>query len=237
MSSPQGLRRSARLFSAFLVEQTQPEVFYGLLARDSVELLAEHGPLQDQRVLDVGAGPQEFGQEFRSRGASYLPMDLDPEATSLAHDGVAADASQLPLATASIDVAFSSNLIEHVREPSVVADELVRVTRPGGLIFIAYTNWWSPWGGHETSPWHWLGGQRAIRRYTRRHGHLPKNRVGENLFKVSVAWGVTWAHSHPDVDVLAVRPRYLPRWATPIVRIPILREILSWNLLLILRRR
>ena len=60
-----------------------------------------------------------------------------------------------------------------------MADEMVRVTRPGGLIFLSYTLWWGPWGGHETSPWHYLGGGRAARRYERRLGHRPKNVYGD----------------------------------------------------------
>ncbi|HHT8842886.1 TPA: class I SAM-dependent methyltransferase, partial [Burkholderia cenocepacia] len=71
--------------------------------------------------------------------------------------GVVGDALRLPLADGSVDVVFSSNMWEHVPHPEAVADELLRVTRPGGLLFLSYTNWLSPWGGHETSPWHWLG--------------------------------------------------------------------------------
>ena len=44
-------------------------------------------------------------------------------------------------------------------------DEMVRVTRPGGTVFVSFTPWWSPWGGHETAPWHYLGGEYARRRY------------------------------------------------------------------------
>ena len=101
---------------------------------------------------------------------------------------------------------------------------------------MGYTNWLSPWGGHETSPWHYLGGQRAIRRYTRHYGHPPKNRVGENAFKVSVADGLHWARSQPGTELLVARPRYYPAWAAPLVRIPGLREVATWNLLLVLRR-
>ena len=74
-------------------------------------------------------------------------------------------------------------------QPWVVADEMVRVVRPGGLVVVSYTNWLSPWGGHETSPWHYLGGYVAADRYGRRYGHPPKNRYGVGLFPVSVAPG------------------------------------------------
>lgn len=232
-----GVRRSVRLFSSFLVEQTDPARFYGELADDSVDLIRDWGSLAGQRVLDVGAGPSEFATAFREAGARYVPVDHDPSVASVIDGGVVGDAAHLPVADTSVDVVFSSNVWEHVPDPEAVADELVRVTRPGGLIFLSYTNWLSPWGGHETSPWHWLGGQRAIRRYTRRHGHPPKNRVGENLFRISVARGLRWARSCPDVEVLVARPRYLPDGFEHLLRVPGLREVLTWNLLLVLRRR
>lgn len=231
-----GLRRSVRLFRSFLVEQTEPERFYSTLAEDSIELLREHTELAGRTVLDVGAGPSEFARAFRAAGAHYVPVDHDPTVASVRDGGVVGDALRLPLADGSVDIVFSSNMWEHVPDPEAVADELLRVTRPGGLVFLSYTNWLSPWGGHETSPWHWLGGERAIARYERRHGHPPKNRVGETLHRVSVRQGLEWA-AGADADVLAARPRYLPDAARVVLRVPGLREVVTWNLLLLLRRR
>ena len=231
-----GLRRSVRLFSAFLVEQSDPHRFYSELAQDSLELLQEHTDLAGRTVLDVGAGPSEFARAFRRAGARYLPVDHDAGVPSVRDGGIVGDALRLPLADGCVDIVFSSNMWEHVPDPEAVADELLRVTRPGGVVFLSYTNWLSPWGGHETSPWHWLGGERAIRRYERRHGHPPKNRVGDTLHRVSVKQGLTWAGA-ADAEVLAARPRYLPDACSGILRLPGIREVVTWNLLLILRRR
>lgn len=230
------MRRSVRLFRAFLLEQTEPEVFYSVLARDSLELLGEWVELRGARLVDVGAGPQEFARAFREAGVLYAPLDNDPGVASVRDGGVVGDAERLPLADGSVDVVFSSNMWEHVQRRTAVADEMLRVTRPGGVVFLSYTNWLSPWGGHETSPWHWLGGERAIRRYTRRHGHPPKNRVGETLHRVSVAEGLRWAQGS-GAEVLVARPRYLPDAARHLLRVPGLREVLTWNLLLVLRKR
>jgi SAM-dependent methyltransferase len=232
-----GLRRSWRLFAAFRVEQSDPHRFYGLLARDSMALIERHHVLDGTTVLDIGAGPSEFAEAFVERGARYVALDHDETVPSVAEHGIVADAHRLPIADGSLDLVFSSNMIEHVHHPSVAADEMVRVTRPGGIVFISYTNWLSPWGGHETSPWHWLGGGYAMRRYTRRMGRPPKNRIGENMFAVSIRWGLEWAQAHPDVDVVELRPRYLPRWTRLVLRVPVLREFVTWNLLMILRRR
>ena len=176
-AGPAGLRRSADLLRAFRVEQTDPARFYGLLARDSVRMVGEHGSLAGRTVLDVGAGPVQFAEAFAAAGARYVALDADP-AELRTRPAVAGRGERLPVADRSVDVCFSSNVVEHVPAPWRFADELVRVTRPGGLVVVAYTNWLSPWGGHETSPWHYLGGYPAAERYGRRYGHPPKNRYG-----------------------------------------------------------
>jgi SAM-dependent methyltransferase len=134
-------------------------------------------------------------------------------------------------------VCYSSNVLEHVPRPWQMADEMVRVTKPGGLVFISYTVWFGPWGGHETSPWHFLGGARARRRYQRRHGREPKNRFGESLFPVTVAAGLEWAARQTGAELLAAVPRYNPRFAYVLTRVPLLRELVTWNLALVLRRK
>ncbi|MBX3286515.1 MAG: class I SAM-dependent methyltransferase, partial [Actinobacteria bacterium] len=143
----------------------------------------------------------------------------------------------LPLGDATVDVCCTLNALEHVPDPWAFLAELVRVTRRGGLVFVGVTNWLSPWGGHETSPWHYLGGHRAARRYEARTGHPPKNRYAETLFRVGVGETLAWARSCPEVAVLDAFPRYYPRWCRPLVRVPGLREVATWNLALVLERR
>jgi hypothetical protein len=121
-----------------------------------------------------------------------------------------------------------------------MADEMVRVTRAGGTVVISWTPWLSPWGGHETAPWHYLGGHRAADRYADRHGRRPKNDFGRSLYACSVQRMSRWladAERRGVVDVVEVLPRYHPRWAKWVVRVPGLREIVSWNAVLVLRKR
>jgi arabinofuranan 3-O-arabinosyltransferase len=237
------LRRSVDLFRAFLVEQTDPARFYGAVAADSVAQLGQYTSLDGKLVLDVGGGPGYFAAAFAGAGARYVR--LEPEAgdlagTSTGDDGVGAlraSGMELPIRTASVDICYSSNVLEHVPDPPRMLDEMVRVTRPGGTVFVSYTPWWSPWGGHETAPWHYLGGEYARRRYARRTGHEPKNRVGHSLFPISIADALRWARRTEEADIVDFLPRYHPWWAHWMVRVPVAREVLSWNLALVLRRR
>jgi SAM-dependent methyltransferase len=142
----------------------------------------------------------------------------------------------LPFADGSVDVCYSSNVLEHVSRPWDMADEMLRVTRPGGIAFLSYTLWYGPWGGHETSPWHYLGGARARRRYARKRGHEPKNKYGESLFAVTVRDGVAWSRRQRAGEVLDVLPRYNPRWSYGLTRVPGLRELVTWNLVIVVRK-
>ena len=45
-----------------------------------------------------------------------------------------------------------------------------------------------------------------------------------------------WARSADGAVLIDAVPRYLPGWTRPLRRVPGLREVLTWNLLLVLRR-
>ena len=236
------LGRSIRLFRAFLVEQTDPDRFYGELAEDAAAHVDAYHRLQGARLVDVGGGPGFFADAFARRGATYFPVDADAGEMRLHGRApgprtVQASGTALPFADASFDVAYSSNVLEHVSAPWAMADEMVRVVRPGGTVMISYTLWFGPWGGHETAPWHLLGGHRAARRDARRTGRPPKNAFGESLFPITAAAGIGWARSCIDVDIVAIEPRYLPRGAHWVMSLPGAREVVGWNLLMVLRRR
>lgn len=235
------LRRSIRLFRAFRLEQTEPARFYQALAADSTRQLEQYVDLAGKTVLDVGGGPGYFRDAFQRRGSTYFALDADVGELSglgeIASGTVIGSGMQLPFADEAVDVCYSSNVLEHVSDPWLMADEMVRVTRRGGVTFLSCTVWYGPWGGHETAPWHFLGGRRARERYRRRHGHEPKNRFGESLFPVTVKAALAWSRRQTEADVLDVIPRYNPRFAYWLTRVPVVREVVTWNLAIVLQRR
>jgi SAM-dependent methyltransferase len=234
------LARSARLFRAFRTEQDDPSSYYTFLATDAVSQLGQYTGLRERLVIDIGGGPGYFVRALREAGARAFCVDTS--LGELAAQGrpergsTLGSALRLPVASAAVDVCFSANVLEHVGDWRLMLAEMVRVTRPGGVIFVSFTNWLSPWGGHETSPWHYLGGERAARRYQRRHGRPPKNQFGRSLYPVSVAGVLHWAQSADGVTLADAVPRYLPGWARPVLTVPGAREVLTWNLLIVLRR-
>jgi len=234
------IARSVLLWRSFLLEQVEPAAFYRVLAEDTVATVSAVAELSGLTVADVGAGPGYFADAFGAAGARYVAIDPDlgelTAAGAPAPVTVRASGLQLALKNDAVDVCMSSNVLEHVRSPGRMAAEMVRVTRPGGIVVISYTAWWGPWGGHETAPWHYLGGRFAARRYQRRHGRPPKNRYGDSLFEASVSAGLRWARARRDVEVIAAFPRYHPAWLWWVVDVPVLQELASWNVCLVLRR-
>ncbi len=235
------LRRSLDLLGGFRIEQSDPDRFYGMLADDTVSQLRDHLELDGALALDVGTGAGYMTRAMRAAGAACYGIEYDLGELTWRGEpptGIAnASALEMPFRTGSFDVVFSSNVLEHVPDPWAMADEMVRVTKSGGIVYLSFTNWLSPWGGHETAPWHYFGGERAARRYRDKTGSEAKNRYGSSLFEVSVADALRWANSHREVDVLDAIPRYHPSWAQWIVKVPGVREVVTWNLVLVLVKR
>jgi SAM-dependent methyltransferase len=241
------LGRSARLLAEFRHEQRDPDRFYGALAADTAAMVTDlwraghgDGPAE-HTVVDVGGGPGYFASAFSEAGWDYVGVEPDPSemhaAEHIRRSGpgtfVRASGMALPFADGSIDVCLSSNVAEHVPRPWRLGEEMLRVTRPGGLAILSYTVWLGPFGGHETGLSHYLGGARAAARYTRRHGHPPKNNFGSSLFAVSAADGLSWAAG--TGALVAAFPRYHPRWAWWLTSVPGVRELTVSNLVLVLR--
>jgi SAM-dependent methyltransferase len=101
------------------------------------------------RVLDVGAGTGNASLPAARLGASVTASDLTPEllgagraraeAEGLTLDWVPGDAEQLPFADASFDVVMSCIGAMFAPHHQAVADELVRVCKPGGTV--GMLNW------------------------------------------------------------------------------------------------
>jgi ubiquinone/menaquinone biosynthesis C-methylase UbiE len=105
------------------------------------------------RVLDVAAGTGNAAIPAAQAGADVIASDLTPEIMEAGRDRaraeghtlqwVEADAEHLPFEDASFDVVMSSIGAMFAPHHQEVADELVRVCRPGGTIGLLS---WTPEG-------------------------------------------------------------------------------------------
>lgn len=91
----------------------------------------------DLRVLDLGCGEKPYADLF----AGTHCIGIDHGVDGAAPDAVA-DAMQLPLADACIDIVFTTQVVEHVRHPERMVAEIARVLRPGGALVMTGPFYW-----------------------------------------------------------------------------------------------
>lgn len=118
------------------------------IAEALAELVArEH--LATARVLEVGSGSGVM-QDVVDR---YVGIDLARSAAYFHHKPfLVASATRLPFADGAFDSAWSVWTIEHVDHPEVMLDEIRRVVRPGGTVFLTAAfsvPAWVPEGLHK----------------------------------------------------------------------------------------
>src|SRR5687767_14587077 len=116
-------------------------------------LVAACGISEGMRVLDVAAGTGNASLPAAQRGADVTASDLTPElldagraraeGEGLELEWVEADAENLPFDDQSFDIVMSSIGAMFAPRHQAVADELVRVCRPGGKIGLLS---WTPEG-------------------------------------------------------------------------------------------
>lgn len=114
------------------------------------------------RVLVIGCGQ---GDELRLLNDAHvtafdLSMSAATHARSLVgqNDYLQSDGMHLPFRSGSFDLVISSEVIEHVLEPSKMMGEVARVLVPGGHLLITTPNWQSLFGFAR-----WIG-EKILRR-------------------------------------------------------------------------
>ncbi|HJU46715.1 MAG TPA: methyltransferase domain-containing protein [Gaiellaceae bacterium] len=144
--------------SAELKEQARSMWALGDYDRFARTLIWDFGPelvracqiVPGQRVLDVATGTGNVALRAAEAGAQVVASDLTPanlaagrrfaEARGFELEWVEADAEALPFPDGSFDVVTSSVGAMFAPDHQAVADELVRVCRPGGTIgMVNYT--------------------------------------------------------------------------------------------------
>jgi glycosyltransferase involved in cell wall biosynthesis/SAM-dependent methyltransferase len=238
-SLPEGtsLPTSWELLKLFKDEKHDPDPFYEALARRSIATFRY--PFAGRRVLDLGCGHGYDTLAMRAAGAEVVALDMDP-AKLLAtgtplEGGVRGDATRLPFPDGSFDGVYCSNLLEHTPETPPVFDEIERVLRPGGWAWVSWTNWYSPWGGHEIVPLHMLGPDLGLKLWRRLFGEPRVNVPYVELWPTYIGRILADVRRRPGLRLVDATPRYWSgqRW---ILKVPGVREVATWNCVLELER-
>ena len=128
-----------------LHEEASRDHFIDVWTRTSLlDGMWKFGPTRPQVVLDAGCSSGYLLEDLRRElpNASLVGVDLIASGLRRAHllvpdaQLLLADVCDLPIEDASVDVALSANLLEHVPDDTGALAELHRVLRPGGFAAI-----------------------------------------------------------------------------------------------------
>ena len=93
-----------------------------------------------------------------------LPMDII----------VCGNAEELPFGDEMFDLVYSSNVIEHVQNPSEVFSESIRVLKKGGFLQFVIPNYFSFWEGHYDILWPCITNRTLAKIYATLMGKNPQ---------------------------------------------------------------
>lgn len=227
-----------RRFQAF-----QASLLLGYLAQHGVEI-------RNRRVLDLGSGVAGYSQTMAGAGARVFSVDLvQPHITLTAGlRQVSASAMAIPLPPESMDFVFCASLIEHVAHPELVLAEVWRVLETGGSAYFSFPPYYSPAGGHEYAPYHYLG-ERVALRLVRHQTVLPNwvsrmhhaSEAPTSFADLYRGWGLYRMTirrfrrllRQTTFAIIDISTRYMP---VSFIRWPGVGELLTWHAQFLLKK-
>ena len=114
-----------------------------LQRRTAAQLIHLMQPAPAGLLMDVGCGPGSHTQALQAHSAQYLGVDISAGMLASAQQKfpdtawLQGDIEQLPVPSNSVQTCFSSLAIQWCQDLNQAIQELARVTRKGGYIYVA----------------------------------------------------------------------------------------------------
>jgi len=202
----------------------------------------------DRRVADVGCGYGGYSLALNDAGAQVVGLDLSTGKLPKNVPLVVADALALPMLSDTFDIALCASLIEHTDRPRRLLMDLYRIIRPGGIVYLSFPPFYSPGGGHQFSPFHYLGARNAAR-LTRHFGHWRESAWVQENYPINPssfgtaygAWGLYPLTIKKVERMIGDTPFLIRERSTRLLPldfsgIPFLRELLTWHVQYLLEK-
>lgn len=207
---------------------------------------------EGQLVLDLGSGIGGYSQQMVEHGARVLSLDMviaGPRFGTM-HSPIVANALYIPIRDETVDLVFCASLIEHISDPLKLLNEIQRVMKTGGYCYISFPPFYSPRGGHEFSPFHYLGERCALRLsclLRRRHPEWIVNLYKERailqirddkystygLYRRTIAQVRRMIINCTAMTIVDMSPRYV---SVNTAQWPVIGELLTWHVQFLLRK-
>ncbi len=229
-----------QLLWRFLRHRDDP-VFYEIQATDAIRWLRANGVATGPgtTALDLGCGHGVFGGALAGLGCQVTFADASDQLMP-AHRGapfVAVDLDRDGLAKVGRhDLVVCSNVLEHLARPERLLHSAHEMLTDRGVMYLSWTNWLSPWGGHEFSPLHYLGPSLGPRIYDSLSRRPRFHKPHENLFPTYIGKVLRTVRATGKLEIVKAAPRYYTELPF-LMAVPGVREFAAWNCALLLRRR
>jgi ubiquinone/menaquinone biosynthesis C-methylase UbiE len=123
-------------------EKERGHGYHRMLDDLEVDLVRRYG--EGKEILEVGCGTGLIlgrAREFARRAAGVdLSGCMLARAAERGLDVIQGSATELPVATASVDVAYSFKVLAHIQDIHAAMSEMARVVRPGGWVLAEFYN-------------------------------------------------------------------------------------------------
>jgi SAM-dependent methyltransferase len=101
------------------------------------EAISRSDGIKQCRVLDIGCGHKPYQDLFAN--CIYFGLDCGAEHSS---PDIIGDAMNLPISSESVDIVFSTQVIEHLPRPQLLVNESARVLRRDGYLILTGPQYW-----------------------------------------------------------------------------------------------
>ena len=130
-------------------------------AKGDLEQMRKFVQVNDKDILDLGCGYGGSSSYLANSGLRVTSVDIQQYDKDFLRDAIKfankkkakakfcqADAHYLPFKTGTFDIIKLDSVLEHLTEPELALSECRRVLKSGGLLFISFPLFYSPYGGH-----------------------------------------------------------------------------------------
>lgn len=216
-------------------------VFYTMQAQDSIRWLEKMGvPLNsDTEALDLGCGHGVFGAELKKKGCRVTFADQEnyllPEIRNERFLAINLDSDDYSV-LGKYDLVICSNVFEHLAAPDRFIAEVPKLLKGTGRLYLSWTNWLSPFGGHDFALYHYLGPRLGRWLHHKVTGKWSDHVPYAGLYPTFIGRTLRKIRSTPGLRIVRMAARYYPEFSF-VLRIPAVREFLAWNCALLIAPR
>lgn len=105
------------------------------------EILSQYKNISNSNVLDIGTGAGVVAAKIAKHSATVTSVDIyDERINKEGYKFIKVNDERLPFKNNAFDIVISNHVVEHVSQQKLHIEEALRVTKPGGVFYIATPN-------------------------------------------------------------------------------------------------